>query len=166
MMAATSENPKGTGRSSSSSGPSSGSLEVIEKPRTTTVSVDDSETWVEAKRFTVYKVVVKVQGRSYFIFRRYAPLHYSHSSPVCKRGEGVVGFSPPFQACKTFLLLLHRYNEFSELHDKLKRKFPDANSLKLPGKRFLGNNFDPEFIKSRKERLHEFVLKMTKVSSL
>ena len=49
---------------------SPGSLEVVEKPRTTTVSVDDSETWVEAKRFTVYKVVVKVQGRAYFIFRR------------------------------------------------------------------------------------------------
>ena len=76
-MAATSEKAKGQGRNSSGSG----SLEVIEKPRTTTVSVDDSETWVEAKRFTVYKVVVKVQGRSYFIFRRYVhsseyPLQY------------------------------------------------------------------------------------------
>ena len=48
----------------------SGSLEVVEKPRATTVSVDDSETWVEAKRYTVYKVVIKLQGRAYFIFRR------------------------------------------------------------------------------------------------
>jgi hypothetical protein len=66
MMAAASERGKGQ----SKSGSSSGSLEVVEKPRTTTVSVDDSETWVEAKRFTVYKVVVKLQGRAYFIFRR------------------------------------------------------------------------------------------------
>lgn len=66
MMAAVSERTKSQGKSSSSSG----SLEVVEKPRTTTVSVDDSETWVEAKRFTVYKVVVKLQGRAYFIFRR------------------------------------------------------------------------------------------------
>ena len=65
-MAAISERNQGRGKSSSGSG----SLEVIEKPRTTTVSVDDSETWVEAKRYTVYKVVVKIQGRAYFIFRR------------------------------------------------------------------------------------------------
>ena len=65
-MAATSERSRSQGRGKSSSG----SLEVIEKPRTTTVSVDDSETWVEAKRFTVYKVVVKIQGKAYFIFRR------------------------------------------------------------------------------------------------
>ena len=64
-MAAT-ERHKAQGRETSSSG----SLEVIEKPRTTTVSVDDSETWVESKRYTVYKVVVKVQGRAFFIFRR------------------------------------------------------------------------------------------------
>ncbi len=61
------ERGKSQGRDKSSSG----SLEVIEKPRTTTVSVDDSETWVESKRYTVYKVVVKVQGRAYFLFRRY-----------------------------------------------------------------------------------------------
>ncbi len=56
-----------------------------------------------------------------------------------------------------------RYNEFHDLYDKLKKKFPEASSLKLPGKRFLGNNFDPSFIQSRKERLHRFVLDMVKV---
>lgn len=66
MMAATADRYRGQGRETSSSG----SLEVIEKPRTTTVSVDDSETWVEAKRYTVYKIVVKVQERAYFLFRR------------------------------------------------------------------------------------------------
>ena len=38
--------------------------------RGTTVSVDDSETWVEAKRYTVYKVVVRLQDKAYFVFRR------------------------------------------------------------------------------------------------
>ena len=61
------------------------------------------------------------------------------------------------------LLAAFRYNEFNELHEKLKKKFNEANSLKLPGNRFLGNNFDPEFIRSRKERLNEFVLQMVKV---
>ena len=39
--------------------------------RTTSVSVDDSETWVESKRYTVYKVVVRKADRAYFVFRRY-----------------------------------------------------------------------------------------------
>lgn len=39
--------------------------------RTTSVSVDDSETWVESKRYTVYKVVVRKAERAYFVFRRY-----------------------------------------------------------------------------------------------
>ena len=34
------------------------------------VSVDDSETWVEAKRYTVYKVVVRTTDKAYFVFRR------------------------------------------------------------------------------------------------
>lgn len=46
-------------------------------PRTTSVSVDDSETWVESKRYTVYKVVVRLSERSYFVFRRYV-LHVQH----------------------------------------------------------------------------------------
>ena len=36
----------------------------------TSVSVDDSETWVEAKRYTVYKVVVRTPDKAYFVFRR------------------------------------------------------------------------------------------------
>ena len=38
--------------------------------RTTSVSVDDSETWVESKRYTVYKVVVLKADKAYFVFRR------------------------------------------------------------------------------------------------
>lgn len=43
----------------------------------TSVSVDDSETWVESKRYTVYKVVVRLSDRSYFVFRRYMYCTYS-----------------------------------------------------------------------------------------
>lgn len=48
----------------------SGGTGAVQKPRATTVSVDDYETWVEAKRYTVYKIVVRLPGRAYFIFRR------------------------------------------------------------------------------------------------
>lgn len=53
----------------SSSGAARGGSER-EKPRATTVSVDDYETWVEAKRYTVYKIVVRLPGKAFFIFRR------------------------------------------------------------------------------------------------
>lgn len=72
---ATTERTRSQEKGKSSS--DSGSLEIVEKPRTTTVSVDDSETWVESKRFTVYKVVVKYQGKAYFVFRRYKVLEDS-----------------------------------------------------------------------------------------
>ncbi|KAK3728890.1 hypothetical protein QZH41_010188 [Actinostola sp. cb2023] len=88
------------------------------------VSVPDSETLSsesKSKRFTVYKVLVKLDGRSYFLFRR--------------------------------------YNEFHHLYDKLKKTFPDLH-IKLPGKRLLGNNFDPEFIKMRREGLNDFIVKI------
>ena len=51
---------------------SNGSFEDVggKESRGTSVSVDDSETWVEAKRYTVYKVVVKLQEKAYFVFRR------------------------------------------------------------------------------------------------
>ena len=47
--------------------------------KATSVSVDDSETWVEAKRYTVYKVVVRKADKAYFVFRRCVsiPLPYS-----------------------------------------------------------------------------------------
>ena len=41
------------------------------RAHSTSVSVDDSETWVEAKRYTVYKVVVRVPEKAYFVFRRW-----------------------------------------------------------------------------------------------
>ncbi|XP_062506624.1 serine/threonine-protein kinase Sgk2-like [Corticium candelabrum] len=84
----------------------------------TQVSVDDFETWVEDKRYTVYKVVVRGPTRSWFVFRR--------------------------------------YNEFHQLNELLRKHFPDRH-LKLPSKRYLGNNFDPSFIRSRKDGLDRFV---------
>ena len=55
-----------------------------------------------------------------------------------------------------------RYNEFHDLHEKIKKQYPEA-SLKLPGKRIWGNNFDPEFIRARREGLHDFVMKLIQV---
>ena len=71
------------------------------------------------------QVVVRLEDKSYFIFRR--------------------------------------YNEFNALQEKIKKKFPEV-SLKLPGKRIFLNNFDPRFIKQRREGLHDFILNLVKVS--
>ena len=57
-----------------------------------------------------------------------------------------------------------RYNEFNDLYDKVKKNYPsEAALLKLPGKRYLGNNFDPDFIKGRRVGLHDFIINLMKV---
>lgn len=111
---------------------------AIASPRQTNqeigVSVPDAETVTEDKKkhFTVYKVLVQVPGKSWFIFRR--------------------------------------YNEFNTLQDKLKKIYPDLN-LKLPGKnifetRFLKKNLNPDFIKARREGLHEFITQLLSVQDI
>lgn len=55
--------------------------------------------------------------------------------------------------------IFRRYNEFHKLYDMIKKKYPDAG-LKLPAKKLFGNNFDPEFIKQRREGLHDFIQKI------
>ncbi|XP_030839064.1 serine/threonine-protein kinase Sgk1 [Strongylocentrotus purpuratus] len=61
-------------------------------------------------------------------------------------------------AGKTWFIF-RRYNEFHKLYEVLKKKFPGAD-LKLPGKKLFGNNFDPEFIRQRREGLHDFIQKI------
>lgn len=39
------------------------------------------------------------------------------------------------------------------------RQFPNEK-LQLPPKRLIGNNFDPEFIESRREGLHAYIQKI------
>lgn len=57
-----------------------------------------------------------------------------------------------------------RYNEFHELYEKLRKAFPNESSgIKFPGKRIIGNNFDPDFIKLRREALHDFTIRLMKV---
>ncbi|XP_067138596.1 serine/threonine-protein kinase Sgk2-like [Centruroides vittatus] len=85
------------------------------------VSVTNSETWEKNKKFTVYKVVVSMEGNTWFIFRR--------------------------------------YNEFSKLHDLLKKQYPNLH-LKLPGKKRFGNNFSADFIKNRKQGLNDFIQRL------
>lgn len=60
--------------------------------------------------------------------------------------------------------MFRRYNEFHTLQEKLKKRFPDT-ALKLPGKRILGNNFDPQFIQQRREGLHSFIFNLIQVCS-
>ena len=50
--------------------------------RATSVSVDDSETWVESKRYTVYKVVVRKADKAYFVFRRCVASAVASAHPV------------------------------------------------------------------------------------
>lgn len=54
--------------------------------------------------------------------------------------------------------IFRRYNEFHSLYDKLKKLHPDLG-LKLPGKKLFGN-FDPDFIRQRREGLHDFIQKI------
>jgi len=54
--------------------------------------------------------------------------------------------------------IFRRYNEFHSLYEKMKKLHPDA-MLKLPGKKFFGN-LDPEFIRHRREGLHDFIQKL------
>lgn len=95
------------------------------------LSVPDSQTLSSdtknAKKYTVYKVLIKTPEKNYFIFRR--------------------------------------YNEFHTLYDKLKKVYPELH-LKLPGKKLFGNNFDPEFIKMRREGLNDFVFKILSIASI
>ncbi|XP_052088416.1 serine/threonine-protein kinase Sgk1-like isoform X2 [Mytilus californianus] len=54
--------------------------------------------------------------------------------------------------------IFRRYNEFYQLHEKIKKLYPDAN-LRLPGKRLFGN-LDPDFIQQRRDGLDEFIQKL------
>ena len=84
----------------------------------TSISIADSVTKMEAKRYTAYKIVVITKERSWIVFRR--------------------------------------YTEFYNLAKEIKKQSGELPA-KLPGKRIIGNNFDPHFIKERKEKLNEFI---------
>ncbi|KAG1664810.1 Serine/threonine-protein kinase Sgk3 [Nymphon striatum] len=61
--------------------------------------------------------------------------------------------------------IFRRYNEFNKLFDVLKKQMPGFH-MKLPGKKLFGNNFDPEFIKARREGLDNFIQKIMSDSAL
>ncbi|XP_029838602.2 serine/threonine-protein kinase Sgk1 isoform X1 [Ixodes scapularis] len=90
-------------------------------PPLTTASVTNSEVHEKNKKFTVYKVVVTVDGHSWFVLRR--------------------------------------YNDFSKLLDIIKKQCPGSH-LKLPGKKLFGNNFSPDFIRTRRQGLDDFIQKL------
>jgi serum/glucocorticoid-regulated kinase 3 len=53
-------------------------------------------------------------------------------------------------------IIFRRYNEFHTLANEIKKHFGELPS-KIPGKRYLRNNFDPHFIRERKQKLNEFI---------
>lgn len=72
----------------------------------------------ERRKFTVYKIEVKSQGKSWFVFRR--------------------------------------YSDFIRLNDRLKDAYPNFH-IRLPGKRWFKDNFNPEFIEERAKGLQFFI---------
>nr|CAB3266027.1 serine/threonine-protein kinase Sgk3 [Phallusia mammillata] len=52
--------------------------------------------------------------------------------------------------------IFRRYAEFDKLYNSLKKHFPQV-SWRLPSKRIFGNNFDPEFIRQRRDGLNDFI---------
>ncbi|CAK8691669.1 unnamed protein product [Clavelina lepadiformis] len=52
--------------------------------------------------------------------------------------------------------IFRRYAEFDKLCNSLKRQFPSIQ-WRLPSKRIFGNNFDPEFIRQRRDGLNDFI---------
>ncbi|XP_013772600.1 serine/threonine-protein kinase Sgk2-like [Limulus polyphemus] len=55
--------------------------------------------------------------------------------------------------------VFRRYNEFCKLQENLKKDFPGLH-IKLPGKKFFGNNFSSDLISKRRQGLDEFVQKL------
>ncbi|CAG2219521.1 SGK3 [Mytilus edulis] len=78
---------------------------------------------------------------------------------------GIIKYVLPLQVYKVVVnadnkswFIFRRYNEFYQLHEKIKKLYPDAN-LRLPGKRLFGN-LDPDFIQQRRDGLDEFIQKL------
>ena len=57
-----------------------------------------------------------------------------------------------------FISVVPEWKPYFVFYLQLKKVYPDAQ-LKLPGKRFWGN-FDPKFIKERRDGLHDFTQKL------
>ncbi|XP_039272059.2 serine/threonine-protein kinase Sgk3-like [Styela clava] len=57
---------------------------------------------------------------------------------------------------KNSWFIFRRYAEFDKLYQTVKRQAPQLN-WRLPPKRIFGNNFDPEFIRQRRDGLNDFI---------
>ena len=53
-------------------------------------------------------------------------------------------------------MVFRRYSEFRDLWEQISKAFP-REKFKFPKKRFMGSNFDQEFLKSRQQGLHDFI---------
>lgn len=56
-------------------------------------------------------------------------------------------------------VVYRRYSEFRTLYEALQKAFP-REKFKFPKKRFVGSNFDQDFLRSRQLGLHEFIQKL------
>lgn len=57
---------------------------------------------------------------------------------------------------KNSWFIFRRYAEFDKLNQIVKRHFPQ-HAWRLPPKRIFGNNFDPDFIRQRRDGLTDFI---------
>lgn len=64
-------------------------------------------------------------------------------------------FSSTGETCVVY----RRYSEFRDLYESLSKAFP-REKFKFPKKRFMGSNFDQDFLKGRQKGLHEFIQKV------
>ncbi|XP_059473344.1 serine/threonine-protein kinase Sgk1-like isoform X2 [Neocloeon triangulifer] len=55
--------------------------------------------------------------------------------------------------------IFRRYNEFSKLCEIAKKQAPHLQ-LKMPGKKFFGNNMEPKLVEARREALDDFIQKV------
>lgn len=60
---------------------------------------------------------------------------------------------------KNSWFIFRRYAEFDKLYQTVKRQAPHLQ-WRLPPKRIFGNNFDPEFIRQRRDGLNEFITQL------
>ena len=57
--------------------------------------------------------------------------------------------------------IFRRYNDFARLDDQLRKEFPEVD-LDLPPKKWLGDNFDPQFIGKRIAGLSKYLKSLIK----
>jgi len=90
---------------------------------------------------------------------------HKHSVQMLKTQKKFTVYKVLVKTPEKSYFIFRRYNEFHTLNDKLRKVFPELQ-FKLPGKKLFGNNFDPSFIKSRRDGLNDFVEKILHINNI